>query len=168
MSKMWFDDSDNRGCPKGWLRAKDVDEAVEIIKSGEVEEMSLDHDIDGPVYGCYSSRLPDGTTLVYWMLNNLPPMKWPHTIRLHSSNEPARKRMYGLLSQAAPNFVRVIMSNGFSVNMIAELSDREAPSARELITQARETAKAAGADGFGVFNDPEAVEIMENRKKKDE
>lgn len=74
--RLWFEDSEDRGCPKGWTQAKNVDEAIELVKTGEVEEMSLDHDIDEPCCSGYNgSTAPTGTDLVYWMLKNLPPMQ---------------------------------------------------------------------------------------------
>ena len=128
--KLWFEDSDNRGCPSGWMQAKNVAEAIELIKAGEIEEMSLDHDIDEVSYGYNGSIAPTGTDLVYWMLKNLPPMQWPHTIRIHSMNRSGAERMAGLLDQAAPKFVRVSVRQFYS-GMIKDLSQGEKNGSQE-------------------------------------
>lgn len=106
--KMWFDDDDSRGCPSGWVRARDVFEAINLIISGEVVEMSLDHDIETPCFGYGESKSMTGEDLVKWMANNLPPSKWPATIRIHSHNEIGARNMEARLQDFAPRFVRVI------------------------------------------------------------
>lgn len=122
--KLWFDDADIRGCPKGWVRARDVREAMEIIGTGEVVEMSLDHDVERSASGYADGHIPDGTDLVQWMLATLPVKQWPHTIRIHSMSDVGAVRMNNLLMTQAPRFTEVIVDR-FRPGMIEELSEGE-------------------------------------------
>lgn len=36
---------DQRPCPPGWVLARTIDRAIELLAAGEVETVSLDHDI---------------------------------------------------------------------------------------------------------------------------
>jgi len=128
--KLWFDDSEIRGCPKGWVHAKSVEEAVEIIGTGEVVEMSLDHDIERPAFGYAEGHIPDGTDLVNWMFDNLPISKWPHTIRIHSMSARGTDNMNHLLMAKAPRFTEVIVVRYHS-KMIEELSKGEEHGTQE-------------------------------------
>jgi hypothetical protein len=125
MSKMWFDDSEARGCPKGWVWARNVDEAIEILKTGEVTECSLDHDMDEEVCPGYFSSPLTGSDLVRWMTKHLPPESWPHTIRIHSRNMGGGVDfMVGRLRDYKPSFTEIIV-NLFTLEMIRELSQGE-------------------------------------------
>lgn len=39
---------DLRSAPDGWVLARTVDEAVSVLRSGQVTEMSLDYDLGSP------------------------------------------------------------------------------------------------------------------------
>jgi hypothetical protein len=41
--KVWLDDE--RAAPEGWVHARTPEEAIELLRGGEVEELSLDHDL---------------------------------------------------------------------------------------------------------------------------
>ncbi|MFA5049143.1 MAG: cyclic-phosphate processing receiver domain-containing protein [Patescibacteria group bacterium] len=153
---------ETRGCPKGWTWAKDVESVIEIIESSEVVEMSLDCDIEHNKWNGYGEPLTlQGTDLVKWIVNNLPPAKWPHTIRIHSRNMgDGIKNMESTLKDYKPFFTEIIVKM-YVPEMIEELSDR---TARELIDEA----KVAGQDSFGLVNDPEAVAILDELAAKDE
>lgn len=45
--KVWLDDS--RPAPDGWKHATNVEQAQTNLLRGNVDEMSLDHDLDNPV-----------------------------------------------------------------------------------------------------------------------
>lgn len=47
--KVYLDDI--RPCPSGWRLARNYDEAITLLKSGCVEEISLDHDLGMEVTG---------------------------------------------------------------------------------------------------------------------
>jgi hypothetical protein len=44
--KLWVDDF--RPAPPGWTTAKNAEQALVALLTGDVEEMSLDHDLDDP------------------------------------------------------------------------------------------------------------------------
>lgn len=41
--KVYLDDV--RDCPQGWVLARSADQAIELLETGKVEEISLDHDL---------------------------------------------------------------------------------------------------------------------------
>ena len=41
--RVWLDDE--RTAPEGWVHARTPEEAIELLRGGEVEELSLDHDL---------------------------------------------------------------------------------------------------------------------------
>jgi hypothetical protein len=41
--KVWLDDE--REAPEGWVHVRTPEEAIELLRAGEVEELSLDHDL---------------------------------------------------------------------------------------------------------------------------
>lgn len=98
--KLWLDDM--RPLPKvapgtqtGWVLAHSVNEAIEIMKTGEVVFASLDHDL-----GIWSSEGGNGIKLLDWMAeNNI----WPiEGISVHSSNPVGVQQMLALIERYAP------------------------------------------------------------------
>ena len=118
--KVWLDDL--RVAPQGWVWAKTVSEAQNLLQNGNVEEMSLDHDLgaypcdrhcwaeNGLLCdrdcGCACHRkYPDGSDLVRWMIQeNLWPQK---TVAVHSSNPVGRRTMLDLLRSHAPDTLTI-------------------------------------------------------------
>ena len=47
--KVWLDDE--RGAPEGWMRVRWPDEAIALLKTGQVTHLSLDHDLGDDVRG---------------------------------------------------------------------------------------------------------------------
>jgi ABC-type uncharacterized transport system fused permease/ATPase subunit len=41
--KVWLDDL--REAPQGWVHVRSPEEAIALLRSGKVEELSLDHDL---------------------------------------------------------------------------------------------------------------------------
>lgn len=83
--KVYLDDV--RPTPEGWTHVYWPDQAIELLKSGEVEEISLDHDLGDDERGT-------GYDVVLWIeeavaLNGFRPPK----ISVHSANSAARLRM---------------------------------------------------------------------------
>ncbi len=77
--------------PEGWVWVRTPAEAIELLQTGAVCELSLDHDL-GLVDG---DREVTGYDVVTWIerrvaLEGFVP---PATIRVHSSNVPAAERM---------------------------------------------------------------------------
>lgn len=42
---------DNRPAPPGWVRARTADEAIALLRQGNVTELSLDYDLGDPSFG---------------------------------------------------------------------------------------------------------------------
>jgi hypothetical protein len=93
--KLWHDDV--RPPPEGWVWARTNEAAKELLLTGKVEEISLDHDL-----GYHNVEIPDdpdklievlslagraeetGLDLVHWMVQD--PARVPSKITIHSWN----------------------------------------------------------------------------------
>jgi hypothetical protein len=107
MTKLWLDDT--RPAPEGWVHAKTVPEAIEVLRAGPVECASLDHDLGHCGY-LPVELLPEGATeapyreltgmiLCEWMAaTNI----WPKYVLLHTANSKARGDMAIFLSAHHP------------------------------------------------------------------
>ncbi len=78
---------DERTTPEGWVRVYWPDEAIELLETGAVDEISLDHDLGGDGRGT-------GYDVVLWIeeavaLHGFTPPK----ICVHSANSSARTKM---------------------------------------------------------------------------
>jgi hypothetical protein len=51
---------DLRPAPKGWTLARNADEAIALLRSEQVEELSLDYDLGDPSFG-------RGTDVLDWL-----------------------------------------------------------------------------------------------------
>ena len=92
--KLWLDDI--RTPPEGYLWAKDVRTAIQIVEATlhtglEWERASLDHDL-GELH-----EVGDGTMFVLWMAeHDLWPTEKPN---VHSANPVGRDRMRGYIDR---------------------------------------------------------------------
>jgi hypothetical protein len=83
--KVFLDDE--RVTPKGWVRVYWPAEAIALLETGKVSEISLDHDLGNDERGT-------GYDVVLWieeaviMRGFIPPKMW-----VHSANSSARKKM---------------------------------------------------------------------------
>ncbi len=78
---------DERTTPEGWVRVFWPDEAIRLLETGEVAELSLDHDLGDDERGT-------GYDVVLWIeeavaLRGFKPPK----ITVHSANSSARDKM---------------------------------------------------------------------------
>ena len=78
---------DERATPEGWVRVYWPSEAIELLETGQVEELSLDHDLGDDERGT-------GYDVILWIeaavaLRSFTPPK----IFVHSANPPARAKM---------------------------------------------------------------------------
>ncbi len=78
---------DERQTPDGWVRAYWPDEVIALLQSGQVQELSLDHDLGDDLRGT-------GYDVILWIeeavaLRNFKPPK----ISVHSANSSAREKM---------------------------------------------------------------------------
>lgn len=97
--KLWLDDirpPHEHGC-LGWTWAKTARESIALLKTGEVTEASLDHDLSfDPMQRCVAGLPPvdgeeTGYTVVCWMEEH---DVWPADgVRVHSMNPVGRERM---------------------------------------------------------------------------
>jgi hypothetical protein len=85
--KVYLDDS--RPTPEGWVRTFTTNETIELLKTGNVEELSLDHDL-GP-----EELAGNGNDVVVWIEEAvaLHGFKPPRIMSVHSSNATASERM---------------------------------------------------------------------------
>jgi hypothetical protein len=93
--KVYLDDV--RETPDGWTRTYTVDQTIELLKSGEVVELSLDHDLGKDKDG---NDLTDGYYVLPWIekevaLNGFVPPK----MHIHSANAAAWPRMKAAIQQ---------------------------------------------------------------------
>lgn len=97
---MWLDDIREPwrfGCV-GWRWAKSADEAIEVLRRGNVVEASLDHDLD--IYATIGEppRERTGYDVVCWMEAN---DVWPRDgVRVHSMNPAGAARMRQVIERA--------------------------------------------------------------------
>lgn len=99
--KMWLDDIREpwKFGAIGWEWVKTAEEAINLLKAGEVEVASLDHDLSDEHYPWNRSNEYDmpvsgagtGYDVVCWMEEN---NAWPKGgVSVHSMNPVGRKRM---------------------------------------------------------------------------
>ena len=89
--KVWLDDW--RDAPAGWVHIRTPDEAIELLRSGEVEEISLDHDLRLFSPGGNEST---GYTVLEWLegeVTTSTAVSVIPSITIHSANPVGRRRM---------------------------------------------------------------------------
>ena len=78
---------DERDTPEGWTRVYWPDEAIELLKTGAVSEISLDHDLGDDEHGT-------GYDVVVWVEEAVANQGFkPPVMKVHSANPPARSKM---------------------------------------------------------------------------
>ena len=78
---------DERNTPEGWVRVYWPDEAIALLGSGEVSEISLDHDLEDDNRGT-------GYDVVLWVEEAVALRGFkPPRISVHSANSSAREKM---------------------------------------------------------------------------
>lgn len=89
--KVFLDDE--RETPDGWVRVYWPDEAISLLESGTVTEISLDHDLGDDQRGT-------GNDVVLWIEEAVITRGFlPPEIRVHSANSSARLKMELGISQ---------------------------------------------------------------------
>jgi hypothetical protein len=88
--KVWLDDV--REAPNGWIRVKTPEEAIDLLRLGEVEEISLDHDL-----GLATSESErTGYDVLAFLEEAVATNTWEHpmpVIHIHSANPVGWERM---------------------------------------------------------------------------
>ncbi len=78
---------DERVTPEGWTRTYWPDEVIALLKTGQVRELSLDHDLGDDERGT-------GYDVVLWIEEAVALEGFiPPTISVHSANSSARDKM---------------------------------------------------------------------------
>lgn len=83
--KVFLDDE--RATPEGWVRTFWPEEVIALLETGQVVELSLDHDLGDDEHGT-------GYTVLLWLeeqvaLHGMAPPE----LRVHSANSSARLKM---------------------------------------------------------------------------
>ena len=83
--KIYLDDE--RLAPPGWVQARWPDEVIEHLKSGDVTDVSLDHDLGDDERGT-------GYDVILWIENAVVTNGFqPPTVTVHSAISSARLKM---------------------------------------------------------------------------
>ncbi len=83
--KVYLDDE--RIAPAGWTRVRWPEEAIELLKTGNVTDLSLDHDLGDDEHGT-------GYDVLLWIEEPVVCKAFvPPPIKVHSANPAARLRM---------------------------------------------------------------------------
>jgi hypothetical protein len=78
---------DERATPAGWVRVYWPSEAIALLKTGAVEELSLDHDLGDDERGT-------GYDVVLWIEEAVALHQFiPPKMTVHSANTSAREKM---------------------------------------------------------------------------
>jgi hypothetical protein len=88
--RVWLDDV--RKAPEGWVHVKTPEEAIDLLRSGEVEEISLDHDLGLTT----AERERTGYDVLAWLEEGVATGTWQHglpKIHVHSANPVGWRRM---------------------------------------------------------------------------
>lgn len=90
--KLWVDDLRTPPGPD-WEWAVSSDAAISVLKSWDVVEMSLDHDLG-----------EDDTTrpVVLWLCEHVD--RWPRRVRVHSMNPIGREWISGMVYRYNPHY----------------------------------------------------------------
>lgn len=83
--KVFLDDE--RDTPEGWVRTYWPDEVIALLETGDVVELSLDHDLGDDLRGT-------GYDVILWIEEAVALHGFrPPLISVHSANSSARKKM---------------------------------------------------------------------------
>lgn len=97
--KLWLDDFRDPQAfgYSGWTWAKNYDEAVEYLKTGEVTHASLDHDLSiDDILKQDNFKEKTGYDVICWMEEN---NVWPEFIQCHSANPWGRDRINQVINK---------------------------------------------------------------------
>ena len=87
--RVWLDD--RRPAPEGWVHVRTPEQAIELLRRGEVEELSLDHDLGLDV----GARERTGYDVLLWLEREVAEgrIRPPRLMSVHSGNVGAVGRM---------------------------------------------------------------------------
>lgn len=96
--KLYVDDL--RKEPPGWVRAKTVTEAIRILATQNVREISLDHDIATECCGCVRSSWETFEPVAWFLSLQYRYGDWRPKVTLHTANPVGAKKMAEILADA--------------------------------------------------------------------
>jgi hypothetical protein len=83
--KLYLDDE--RPAPQGWILVRWPSEAISLLESGEMTDLSLDHDLGDDERGT-------GYDVILWIEEAVATRRFsPPRIAVHSANSSARQKM---------------------------------------------------------------------------
>jgi len=83
--KVYLDDV--RVAPPGWIQTRWPEDTIELLKTGQVKELSLDHDLGDDEHGT-------GYDVLLWLEEQVALHGFqPPTLYIHSANTSAEIRM---------------------------------------------------------------------------
>lgn len=83
--KVFLDDE--RPTPEGWVAVRWPEEAIALLQTGQVTDISLDHDLGDDLHGT-------GYDVLCWIEEAVATRGFtPPRIRIHSANPSARQKM---------------------------------------------------------------------------
>ena len=93
--RVWLDDDPvDRQAPSGWRQVFTAQQAIDLLDTGQVRALSLDHDLgDDEHHGT-------GYDVVLWLAEQREAHGrdlWPGDVRIHSANFSASPRMAGVI-----------------------------------------------------------------------
>jgi len=92
MMKVYLDDV--RIAPDGWVRTYWPGETIELLKTGEVTEISLDHDLGDAINTPRGSKERTGYDVLLWLERAVIVEGFkPPVIHIHTANPVAEQRM---------------------------------------------------------------------------
>lgn len=99
--KLWVDDI--RKAPDGWIKTKSAWAAIEILSSGVVVELSLDHDLGNEL------EVGTGYKVLTWIEERVALEGFvPPIIKIHTSNVSAK----GKMGQAVRSIMKLAQNPG--------------------------------------------------------
>ena len=90
--RVWLDDV--RPAPPGWEWANTAEMTIDLLKTGQVTEMSLDHDLGLPWLD--DAREKTGYDVLAWLEEQIQSDRWEWpipVIHIHTRNPVGWKRM---------------------------------------------------------------------------
>ena len=86
--KVWLDDV--REAPEAWIHVRTPEEAIDFLRAGVVEEISLDHDL-----GIFTDEgEATGYDVLLWIEAEVAAQRLnPPVMHVHSANPVAHRRM---------------------------------------------------------------------------
>lgn len=99
--KVYLDDL--RACPHGWVLAQTYEEVIDLLSTGTVDELSLDHDLSFDHYAGDYSKSKTGYDVALWLeeqlfLNNRVDLI-PKKLKVHSANPAGSRRIEQVLNK---------------------------------------------------------------------